>query len=344
MDEALLIWGAGAMGGSIGAALVEAGRPVIFVDRDAQHVRAMDERGLRITGPVTELHVPAAATLPSEVAAFHPVPFSTVFLCVKAHHTREAVTQLAPVLADDGVVVSIQNGLCELEIADVVGRKRTLGAFVNFGADFLEPGLVHRGNRGAVVVGELDGQLTHRVRKIHRLLRLFEPDALLSDNIFGYLWGKLGYAALLFATALTDESIADVLASSPHRSLLKALAREVVAVGESQGVRLLGFDGFNPLAFGGDASDGEAEASLDDLVDFNRASAKTHSGIWRDLAVRKRRTEVDAQLGPVVKLGSDAGLPVALTAALIRQIHEIEEGTRKRGWENLVELRAQLPG
>jgi 2-dehydropantoate 2-reductase len=60
--------------------------------------------------------------------------------------------------------------------------------------------------------------------------------------------------------------------------------------------------------------------------------------------VRKRRTEVDAQLGPVVRLGSDAGLPVALTAALIRQIHEIEEGTRKRGWENLMELRAGLPG
>jgi 2-dehydropantoate 2-reductase len=344
MDEALLIWGAGAMGGSIGAALVEAGRPVIFVDRDVQHVRAMDERGLRITGPVTETHVPVAATLPSDVADLHPVPFSTVFLCVKAHHTREAVTQLAPVLADDGVVVSIQNGLCELEIADVVGRGRTMGAFVNFGADYLEPGLVHRGNRGAVVVGEFDGQLTPRVRKVHRLLRLFEPDAVFTDNIFGYLWGKLGYAALLFATALTDESIADVLASAPHRPLLKALTREVVAVGESQGVRLLGFDGFDPRAFGAAAPDGEGEASLDDLVEFNRASAKTHSGIWRDLAVRKRRTEVDAQLGPVVRLGSDAGLPVALTAALIRQIHEIEEGTRKRGWENLMELRAGLPG
>ncbi|MGW8265020.1 MAG: ketopantoate reductase family protein [Longimicrobiales bacterium] len=330
----LLIWGAGAMGGSIGAAWVDAGEDVLFVDTDRDHVEAMNEGGLRITGPVVETHVRVSATHPEDLRGTFPL----IFLCVKAHHTGAASTQLAPHLASEGVVVSVQNGLCELEIAEIVGWGRTIGAFVNFGADYLEPGLIHRGNRGAVVVGELDGGETRRVVEIHRLLQVFEPDAILSDNIFGYLWAKLAYAALLFATALTDEAIADVLASEAHRPLLRALAREVVAVAEIRGIDLKGFDGFGPHAFGAGGSDEGADASLRDLVAFNRASAKSHSGIWRDLAVRKRPTEVDAQLGAVVRLGKEIGAPAPLTEALVRQVHEIEAGERGRCWENLEEL------
>lgn len=360
----LVIWGAGAMGGSLGAALVAAGHDVLFVDQARDHVEAMNAHGLSITGPVMALTVPARAQRPHEVQG----TFSRIFLCVKAHHTKEAVVQLAPHLAGDGVVVSIQNGLCELEIAQVVGEARTMGAFVNFGADYLKPGIIHRGNRGAVVVGELDGAETPRVREIHGLLKTFEPDAVLTDNIFGYLWGKLAYAALLFATALTDDSIADVLDSRKHRPLMRAIGREVVGVALARGVRLEGFDGFDPEAFRPPAPDSEgqdgpdarrgpvagdtasptdsatqamnarADASLDDLVRFNRASAKTHSGIWRDLAVRKRPTEVDAQLGPVVRMGQEAGVSTPLTEEIIRQIHQIEAGHREQLWENLDEL------
>jgi 2-dehydropantoate 2-reductase len=322
------------MGGSIGAALVEAGKDVLFIDREKAHVEAMNRRGLRITGPVAETRVWVDAMLPEDLTG----AFSTVFLCVKAHHTPEAMQGVRSHLEDGGAVVSIQNGLCELEIAEVVGRRRTVGAFVNFGADYLEPGVIHRGNRGAVVVGELDGQETERVRRIHRLLGVFEPEAILTDNVFGYLWGKLAYAALLFGTALTDDPIADVLDAEEHRPLLRALAGEVVGIAEARGIRLLGFDGFNPDAFRPGGSDGAADESLNQLVAFNRASAKTHSGIWRDLVVRKRPTEVEAQLGAVVRLGREAGVEAPLLEALIRQIHEVEEGKRAVGWENLEEL------
>ena len=85
-----------------------------------------------------------------------------------------------------------------------------------------------------------------------------------------------------------------------------------------------------------------AEKSMDDLVIFNRGSAKTHSGIWRDLAVRKRTTEVDAQLGWIVRIGGESGIPTPLTQEVIRQIHEIERGDRPLCWENLEDLRAVL--
>ncbi len=333
-ETPMLVWGAGAMGASIGGVMVREGRHVRFVDRERDHVHAMNEQGLRITGPVSAFQVAVEATHPEDLRG----TFSTIFLCVKAHHTKAALDQLRPHLSDSGCVISIQNGLCELEIAEAVGHERTVGAFVNFGADYLEPGVIHWGGRGAVVVGELDGRSTQRVEAIHELLRLFEPNAILTDNIFGYLWGKLAYAALLFATALTDASIADVLAAEAYRPVLIDLAREVVAVAEARDVSLEGFDGFDPGAFASAAPVARAERSLDDLVAFNRRSAKTHSGIWRDLAVRKRATEVDAQLGPVVDLGRETGVATPLTERLIAQIHELERGKREFSWSNLEAL------
>jgi 2-dehydropantoate 2-reductase len=323
------------MGGSIGGVLANEGRRVRFVDSDRDHVREMNERGLRITGPVSAFQVTVEATHPEDLRG----TFSTILLCVKAHHTGEALDQLRSHVSDTGAVISIQNGLCELEIAEALGRERTVGAFVNFGADYLKPGVIHWGGRGAVVVGELDGRRGPRIEAIHQLLCLFEPNAVLTANIFGYLWAKLAYAALLFATAVTDEPIADVLAEGKYRPMLIHLAREVVAVAEARGVSLEGFDGFDPGSFRSTAPVKRSEGSLDDLVAFNRRSAKTHSGIWRDLAVRKRTTEVDAQLGPVVALGRELGMATPLTERLIAQIHEIERGEREFSGCNLEALR-----
>src|SRR5262249_15552681 len=144
--------------------------------------------------------------------------YDTIFLCVKAQDTAGAAAALKPFLAEDGCVVSLQNGLNELTIAEHVGARRTVGAFINFGADYLSPGVVHYAGRGAVVVGELDGQVTPRVQALHRLLLQFDERAVLTSNIWGFLWSKLAYGTLLFATALTDASIADCLASPPHRA------------------------------------------------------------------------------------------------------------------------------
>ena len=148
---------------------------------------------------------------------------------------------------------------------------------------------------------------------------------------------------MLFATALTNESIADALALPAYRGLYIALAREILAVAEAQGVSPEGFDGFDPASYLPRAPSGAAARSLDDLVAFNRRSAKAHSGIWRDLAVRKRRTEVDAQLGIVVTLGHRAGVATALTARLVELIHDIENGVRPQSLDTLDALATTPP-
>ena len=332
--SAILIWGAGAIGGTLGAYLVRAGIEVVFVDRDADHVAAINQSGLRIEGPIETFSVRAKAHLPQDVAGVYDI----ILLCVKAHHTENAARALAPHLAAGGYVASLQNGLNELVIADIVGRERTVGCFINFGADYLSPGVVHFGGRGAFVLGELDGARTPRVEALCELARVFEPNAIVTDNIMGYLWGKLGYGALLFATALTNDSICDALAARSPRAMYRRLAHEAVAVAQALNVKPLGFNGYQTEAFATGASDAEADASFDAMVAHNAKSAKTHSGIWRDLAVRHRPTEVDAQLGPIVTCGARVGVPTPTTRELIAMIHEIESGARPLQTRNLAEL------
>jgi 2-dehydropantoate 2-reductase len=318
-----LIWGAGAIGGTMGAYLARAGHDVTLVDTVEEHVRAVLSGGIRITGPIAEFTQSVPACTPDALNG----EWDTVMLATKAHHTPAAVRALVPHLSAGGCVISAQNGLNELEIAGVVGEARTVGAFVNFGADYLEPGVIHYAGRGAVVVGEIDGRVTPRVQAIRDAWLSFDDAAMVTPNIWGFLWGKEAYGAMLFATALTNDSIADALANPRYREVYIGLAREVLAVAAARGVTPEAFNGFDPVAYLPSAPAGAAEQSLNDLVAFNRRSAKTHSGIWRDLAVRKRPTEVDAQLGIVVTLGREAAT-TPLLSRLVQLIHDIESGVR----------------
>ena len=127
-----------------------------------------------------------------------------------------------------------------------------------------------------------------------------------------------------------------------YRDLYVSLAQEILAVAAAQRVTPEEFDGFDPAAYLPATGRAAAERSLDDLVAFNRRSAKTHSGIWRDLAVRKRKTEVDAQIGIIVSLGRECGIATPLCTRLVELIHDIETGARRQSLETLDAL-ARVP-
>ncbi|HUB15432.1 MAG TPA: 2-dehydropantoate 2-reductase N-terminal domain-containing protein [Acetobacteraceae bacterium] len=336
MAAPILVWGAGAIGGSVGAWLTRAGHDVTFVDVVAEHVAAIRDpaRGLRIIGPVEQFTVTAPAFTPQELAG----RWQHILLAVKAQHTEAAAHALVPFLAEDGYVLSLQNGLNENIIAGVVGRPRIIGAFINFGADWMTPGEIMFGNRGAVVLGELDGQITPRLQALHATLRDFEPDAIVTPDIWAYLWGKLGYGAMLFAQALGEAGIADCLARPELLPLWRKLGAEAIQVALAEGVQPRGFNGFEIDAFRPGASEAAARACVAAMSDFNRGSAKTHSGVWRDLWVRKRSTEVDVQILPIVEQGARRGIDCPASRRLVAMIHEAEQGTRPMSDDNLVEL------
>ena len=339
MPRWILIWGAGAIGGTAGAFLKRAGHDVTFVDVVPEHVAAISGPGLAITGPVDEFRVTAPAFTPETLSG----RWDHIFLAVKAQHTEAAARALLPHLAPYGHVVSLQNGLCESIIASVVGRERVVGAFINYGADWIAPGEILFGNRGACVLGELDGRITPRLETLHEILRDgFEPGAVITDSIQSYLWGKLGYLTLLYAQALGELGIADCLARPELLPLWRAICREVHDVAAAIGTGQRGFNGFDPAAFGPDATDADAARCIAAMVAFNRPNAKTHSGIWRDLAVRKRRTEVDEQIKPIYVTGAEHGVDCPKCRKLAAMIHEIEDGVRPLSDDNLLELMGAL--
>src|SRR5262249_62174993 len=115
----------------------------------------------------------------------------------------------------------------------------------------------------------------------------------------------------------------------------RALGAEVLRVAAAECIRPEGFNGFHPAAFDPGADAAAAQRSIDEMVVHNRRSAKSHSGIWRDLAVRKRRTEVDAQMAIVAEIAGPHGLTTPVVSCVARLIHEIEDGKRAIDRANL---------
>jgi 2-dehydropantoate 2-reductase len=319
------VWGAGAIGGVVGAWLVRNGVDVLFVDQDAAHVEAMNRNGLFVDGIRGEFRVPVKAVVPDDVRG----PLGTVLLAVKCLHTETAVRQMMPHLTPESAVVSLQNGLNEELIAELIGPERTVGCFVNFGADWQAPGHIRHGGEHPLYIGELDGRRTGRVEALQRLLSGF-CETIVTDNIWGYLWSKLAYASILFATALVDAHVYEVVADPLARPVLAGLAREVLVVARAYGIRPERLVEFWPDEF----EAGDYDRAFARIAAHYRSQIKTKTGIWRDLAVRHRRTEVDCQVGVAIEKGRAVGLDLPLNRQLQALIHELEAGTRQMSWDN----------
>jgi 2-dehydropantoate 2-reductase len=333
--DTIYVVGAGAIGGVIGAYLARGGLEVVLVDAVRDHVDRVNAEGLRVSGFRGDRRFPLSAITPDAL----PDSLHFVILAVKAHHTLDALAPIAPRLAPDGFVLSAQNGLMEEAIAEVVGPRRTVGAFVHFGADYQEPGHVLLANEAPMYVGELDGSFTPRLREIAGVLSLVVP-TLQTDNVLGYLWSKLVYGVLAFAAALVDRPFGEVLGRPEDRGLYVAVAREVTAVARAHGVRLESFGGFDPDRV--DDGDAEASAVVGGLAAASSGGLKAYTGIQRDLMVRRRPTEVDHQPGVVAAKGRSVGVATPYCDAIHAMIKEVEAGLRPLGWANLDELRTRV--
>ena len=330
----ITIYGAGAIGGLVGAYMARAGEDVQLVDKVADHVDAMNASGLRITGFNT-FTVPVQACIPVALRA----PLGLVFLAVKSQDTEAALDLIEPLAGPDTVVVSLQNGMNPPRIAARLGAERVVAAFVSYPADWQAPGHIEQGGPGNIWIGEMDGRLTERLARIQQLLA-HAAGAHITGNIAGYLWAKQIDCSLLFAQAVTDETFADVFGSARYQPVLIALLGEGVGAALAAGVRLEGFDVFDPLKMRPrtPAQELEARAVLDRFADLSRPRVKVRSGPWRDLAVRKRPTEVDHMLGWLIDEGRRLGVTLPLNQQLMQQVKELEQGRRTRGLHNLDEL------
>jgi ketopantoate reductase len=183
----------------------------------------------------------------------------------------------------------------------------------------------------------MDGRDSTRVAQVVADLQAWGP-ARATPNVPGYLWSKLGFGAMLTATALVDAPMAELI--DAHRPLMSSLAGEVFTVATALGVGLEPFDAFDPSGHLPTADPAHREAVTDRLVSWLRTQPKDRSGIWRDIAVRHRPTEVPHHLGPVLAAGHTHGLSLPLLTALLDLVGRVERGERAMTEEHLSELEA----
>lgn len=329
-EEPFVIVGAGAIGAIVGAHLVDAGHEVIFVEANKAHVAAIHAHGLHVTGEA-DFRIHPQIFLPSE----YNRSTARMLLCVKSRHTVEALTPLAKFLAPDGYVVSLQNGLEEDKIKEIVGPERTIGAFITFGGYYVEPGVVHYGGAGSFMVGELDGRKTPRVEQLAEAFSN-QQTVVVTDNIFGCLWGKMCLGAVYFGTAIVDASVQEIYADEGCRRILGRLAGEAVSVADAHGIRIEAVDGFDPKAFRPGAEDPAAiEASWEAQLRYWNSHDNTHTGVWRDLKIHKRKTEVDFQVGVIIEKAEEVGVAVPHLKRLKQAVEAIERGESLQSFDRL---------
>ncbi len=336
------VFGAGAVGGTIGGLLVLAGRDVTLIGQWREHIDAVCTHGLRI--------VDAAGTRVAHPRIMHheelktlQQPFDVVLLCVKSYDTEWAVKAVAPHLAPAGFVASLQNGINETRIAAIVGSERTVGVGIStIGANATEPGEVVRtsskggGKHTVFRAGEIDGRLTPRLEALVELLNIVDS-AKATDNLMGERWSKLvinsithGLAA---ATGLNSRAL---MASTALRPLTIRLAAEGVRVGRAQHLQLVDIYGAGADTWlAAERGEAPALAAIEKGLQarYVRATEDERPSVALDI-MRGRRSELEFTSGALVARARELGIAVPAQEALYAAARRVERGELKAAPEN----------
>jgi 2-dehydropantoate 2-reductase len=312
------VWVVGA--GAIGSIFAGALRPDLsrlLVDPWPERVESVRRDGLRIEneGRSTEASIPIVHT--AELASLGRSP-SVVMLAVKAPETGPALATLLPHMSDSTAIVSLQNGVNEDAIAEIVGAERTIGAVVQYGGEMAGPGEVRAYTlEGGIQVGELDGALTPRLESIASLVR-GEPHVEPTDDIWSALWSKLMVNVQVNALAGLTGFATDELAADPKlRRIALALAREAVSVALALEVSLdLELLDGEPSVYLESADDGAALEALEAGFVRRWSELSVKPSLLHDIE-RGRPTEIEALNGYVAKTGRGLGVSVAVNEAVV---------------------------
>lgn len=182
------IYGAGSLGTVLGAYITKNGGQIDLINRNKAHIQALKEKGARITGTV-DMTVPVTALTPDEMEGRYDV----ILLLTKQLYNKEVVTFLKDYLAEDGLLVTLQNGLPEPDIAEIIGAHRTVGCTVEWGATLSEPGvcvLTSDPESLSFHMGRMEGISDERFNEVKALLELMCP-VHEETNLIGARWSKL---------------------------------------------------------------------------------------------------------------------------------------------------------
>lgn len=314
MSKRIAVLGAGAIGSSIGADLIDAGHDITIFDQWPAQIETLRTQGLRVAMPDREVHVRPQAHHLCDLAALD-ARFDIVLMAVKSYDTRWHAELIAPYLAPDGWFVGVQNGMNDDAIAGIVGRERVVGCCVELSAEIFTPGSVQRNTPRTGTwfgLGELDGKLTKRVYALEALFRNVGK-VTVTNNIYGTKWTKLitnsmtmGPFGLLGLKNWEARELPGMF------DLSVQLGRESMAVGQALGYRTEPIFGLlaDDFAGGMDEMLATVMTTLMAHVGKNSRTAPIHDHI------KGRRSEMQFISGLVARKGRELGIDAPCNAAV----------------------------
>lgn len=340
MGPRIAILGTGANGSVFASDLILAGHHVTCIEQWPEHVEKIradgitieiEEEGTVVTQVDNMLHLCDVATLTE--------PFDIVFLLLKAYDTRWGCELIKPHVADDGVLVGVQNGMTFDDIIDIMGSDRAIGSVIEVSSTMLEPGFVERQSphaRSWFGVGTDDGEVTPRLLEVADLMRHVGEVEVVYD-IRSAKWMKLVINAVeLVPSAVLDMSIPGASQVPKMRELMIRAGNEAIDAGLAAGheiVPIFGLDDIDP-----ERPHQYVITLLEKLMD-DFVLETTRSTVLQDW-IRGRHSEVNEIHGPVVAALPKDAAPV--NEMMIKLALEIERGERERGRSNLEVLLAEL--
>lgn len=326
------IYGAGSLGTILGAYISKAGEKIELINRNKAHVEALQSQGAKVVGTV-EFTQPVVAYTPAEMSGEYDI----IFLMTKQQHNAEVVEILKGFLAADGVLVTFQNGLPEMQIADILGAERVLGCTVAWGATMQGPGVCELTSSPDALSFSLGAITPERHKYFDAVKALLEKMGTVDveENFIGTRWSKLLInASFSGMSAVLGCTFGEAAAPKPSRRIVQALIKECIDVCAAGGIRIEPVQGKDIVK----------------LLDYKGAVKKAISFFIIPIAIRKhaklkasmlqdiekgKLTEVDAINGAVSAYGRKVGCPTPMNDRVVDIIHRIEKGELTPSADNL---------
>jgi 2-dehydropantoate 2-reductase len=338
----IAIYGAGSLGTILGAYLTKAGLDCELVNRNQAHIEALRAHGARVTGTV-DMTVPVKALLPQEMTGEYDV----VFLMTKQLHNPEVVSFLKPYLGEKGLICTLQNGIPEPAIAQLIGKERVIGCTVAWGATLVAPGisqLTSEADSLTFGMGTMDGVQSQGLHTVKDILENMCPVEL-EDNFMGVRWSKLLInAAFSGLGTVIGGTFGHVSEDPSARRVAQYLIKECIDVGHAAGVTFAPVQGKDIVK----------------LLYFKKGGFKR----WLSyriipIAMKKHRLlkpsmlqdiehgkpcEIDAINGVVCTAGRQWGVPTPFNDMVVEIIQEMERGNAAPCKDNLSRFLPLLNG
>ena len=326
------IYGAGSLGTILGAYINKAGVEIELINRNKAHVQALQEHGAQVTGTVNFTQKVTAYT-PDQMSGKYDI----IFLMTKQQHNGEVVTMLKDYLSEDGVLVTFQNGLPEMQIAGILGEEHVLGCTVAWGATMQTPGvceLTSEPDALSFSLGSISSNRSKHFDKVKELLELMGTVDV-EENFIGTRWSKLLInAAFSGMSAVLGCTFGEAAGPRNSRKIVQALIKECIDVCQVGGITIEPVQGKDIVKLLNYTNSFKKALSFMIIPIAIRKHAKLKASMLQDIE-KGKLTEVDAINGAVSAYGKMVHCLTPMNDTVVEIIHNIEQGKLKPSFDNL---------